>query len=136
MLTVQIVPVEYIHTVFEHVEEFIDNALQYANGDFTTDEVRVFISTGEWQLLIAADENNAIYGCAVVHYYNRPRERVAHIVAIGGKLISNKDTFTQLTDILRAHGAMCIEGAARESIARLWRRYGFTEKCRIVAFEL
>lgn len=136
MLTVQIVPVDYVHTVFPYVEEFIDNALQYSHGDFITDEVRVFISTGEWQLLIAIDEENKIHGCAVVQYYNRPRERVAHIVAIGGKLISNKDTFTQLTDILRAHGAMCIEGAARESIARLWRRYGFTEKCRIVAFEL
>ena len=136
MLSVQIVPVAYVPTIFKHVEKYIDDALHYSQGDFTTEELRVFISTGEWQLLIAADEEDKVHGCAVVQYYNRPRTRIAHIVAIGGKLISNKDTFRQLTDILRAHGAMCIEGAARESIARLWRRYGFNEKCRIVTFEL
>lgn len=135
-LSVQIVPVEFVQTVFPYVEEYIDNALQFSHGEYTVDEARVHIAMGDWQLIVAVDEDNVVHGCTVVHYYNRPRTRVAHIVAIGGKLISNKDTFRQLTDILRAHGALCIEGAARESIARLWKRYGFTEKCRIVAYEL
>jgi len=33
-------------------------------------------------------------------------------------------------------GATYIEGAARESIARLWTRYGFTEKYRIVGVQI
>ena len=48
------------------------------------------------------------------------------------KLISNKDTFRQFKDLLKANGATKIQGAARESIARLWSRYGFEERYRIV----
>lgn len=135
-LKVQVVPIEFTPSVFPYVEEFIDSALQFSRGDYTVDEARVYIIQGEWQLIVAADEDNNIHGCAVIQYFNRPRARVAFVIAIGGKLIANKDTFQQFMDILRAHGAACIEGAVRESIARLWRRYGFSEKYRIVEFEL
>jgi hypothetical protein len=55
---------------------------------------------------------------------------------MGGKLITNKETFQQFSDLLKAFGATAIEGAARESIARLWKRYGFEEKYRIVGAKL
>lgn len=136
MLNVQVVPVEFIPTVFPYVEEYIDNALQFSRGEYTADEARVYLIRGEWQLIAAVDEENMIHGCAVVQYHNRPRSRVAFVVALGGKFISNKDVLQQFSDILRAHGATCIEGAVRKAIARLWRRYGFSEKYRIVEFEL
>lgn len=135
-LNVQVVPVEFTPNVFPYVEGYIDSALQFSRGDYTADEARVYIIQGEWQLIVAVDEVNNIHGCAVIQYFNRPRARVAFVVAIGGKLIASKETFQQFTDILRAHGAACIEGAVRESIARLWRRLGFSEKYRIVEFEL
>jgi hypothetical protein len=90
---------------------------------------------GNWTLLVAVDDNS-VHGAATVDFYNRPNDRVAFLTAIGGRLISSPETFEQLKTLLRGLGATCIEGAARESIARLWSRYGFEEKYRIVGAKL
>jgi hypothetical protein len=58
------------------------------------------------------------------------------VTTIGGRLISSLDTFEQLKQLMKAFGATALEGAARESIARLWGRYGFAEKYRIVGVKL
>ena len=83
---------------------------------------------------VATDEG--IEGAALVQFFNRPNDRVCFIMAIGGKLVTNDGTFEQLKNYAASNGATCIEGAARESIARLWTRYGLTEKYRIVGVKL
>jgi hypothetical protein len=83
-----------------------------------------------------AVEEGVIHGAATINFYNRPNDRVAFITTIGGKLVSNKDTFEELRAFAKSKGATVIEGAARESIARLWKRYGFEEKHRIVGARL
>jgi hypothetical protein len=64
------------------------------------------------------------------------KNRVAFITLIGGKLISNKDTFEQMSNILRHAGATKIQGMARPAIARLWKRYGFEERTTLVEVKL
>lgn len=135
-LVVQIVPLEYVHSVFEHVMEYIDNALQYSHGDYTLDEARVYIANGDWQLMIAVDEDNTVHGCAVISYFNRPRARVAYVVAAGGKFITDKDVIQQFFGLLKMHGATCAEAATRNAMAKLLQRCGFAEKYRIVECEL
>ena len=136
MLKVVIVTEDYLQTVFPHVEEYIDNALQFSHGDYTVDEARVYITTGQWQLMIAVDEENAVHGCAVISYFNRPRARVAFVVASGGRFITDKEVIQQFYDLLRMHGATCVEAAARKAMAKLLKRSGFDEKYHIVACEL
>lgn len=133
-MKIQRVDPAYVHTVWPQVSEFIANALEYQN-DYTLEQVKVYLAGGEWVLLVAVD-GTEIHGAAVVQFFNRPNDRIAFVVAIGGRLVSNKDTFAQLQDVCRLMGATAIEGAARESIARLWTRYGFTEKYRIVGVKL
>ena len=135
-MKVQHVPVEWVNSTWSLVQEFIESALEHAKGDYTADQVKTFLVLGQWTLLVAVDDDNKIHGAAVVNFFNRPNDRVAFIVAIGGKLISNEDTFDQLRKHLVSMGATVLEGAARESIARLWSRYGFTEKYRIVGVKL
>jgi hypothetical protein len=57
---------------------------------------------------------------------------VAFITAIGGKLISNKDTFAQLQSIARQNGASILQGFGRPSIVRLWKRYNFESRNTLV----
>lgn len=135
-LVVQIVPLEYVHSVFDHVAEFIDNALQYSHGDYTLDEARVYIANGDWQLMIAVDESNDVHGCVAVSYFNRPRARVAYVIAAGGKFITDKDVIEQFFGLLKMHGATCAEAATRNAMAKLLKRCGFAEKYRIVECEL
>lgn len=134
-MNIQYVPIEWVNQTWPKVEGFIASALEYAQGDYTLDQVRTLVTQGNWMLLVAVD-GDEIKGAATISFYNRPNDRVAFISTIGGRLISSTDTFEQLRAFALSHGATVIEGAARESIARLWTRYGFTEKHRIVGVKL
>jgi len=131
-LVIRHVPVQYVNQVWPMVERFISNAQAYCGDDYTVEQVKVYVSSGQWLLVVAADYEGAIQGAATVSFLNYPNDRVAFVTFIGGKLISNKDTFGQFKDLLKANGATKIQGAAREAIARLWSRYGFEERYRIV----
>lgn len=135
-LKIQPVPVQYFHHTWPLVEKFIVDALQWGGEDYTLEQVKALLAKGEWLLVVAADEQNGIHGASAVNIFNMPNDRVAFVVAIGGKLISNQDTFSQFSTLLKSYGATKIQGAARESIARLWTRYGFKERYRIVEAKL
>ena len=128
LLKVQQVPIEYVNQVWDKVEHFLEAALEYSSGDYNIEEVRVMVSLGSWHLIVATDEENTIHGALVVFYFNRPADRVGFVVAIGGKLVSNRATWAQFEDILRSNGATYLEGAGRESIVKLWSRYGMRQK--------
>ena len=128
LLKVQQVPIEYVNQVWDKVEHFLEAALEYSSGDYNIEEVRVMVALGSWHLIVATDEENTIHGALVVFYFNRPADRVGFVVAIGGKLVSNRATWAQFEDILRSNGATYLEGAGRESIVMLWSRYGMTQK--------
>lgn len=134
-MQVKVVPSEYVPQIWNQVERHLKSALEYAQGDYSVEHVRVFLATGQWMLVVGEDDSG-VKGAAAIQFFNRPTSRVAFVVAIGGRLISNPDTFAQLKAICKQYGATHIEGAARESIARLWSRYGFAEKYRIVGVEL
>ena len=135
-MKIQYVPLEWVNYTWDKVEGFISSALEYADGDYTIDQVRVLVTQGQWALLIAVDDERSIQGAATINFANRPSDRVAFVTTISGNLISSAETFEQLKDYAKSMGATAIEGAVRESIARLWQRYGFKEKYRIVGVKL
>ncbi len=141
-LQIQTVSVDYIAQSWQFVEPFLKDAL--VKGDpvpewsdnYDISHVQGFLTSGVWLLLVAVDETNQVHGAATVSFANYPKNRVAFITLIGGKLISNKDTFAQMSNILKALGATKIQGMARPSIARLWKRYGFEERTTLVEVKL
>ena len=135
-LTIQPVGIAYFHQTWPLVEGFLADALKWGEDDYTVEQAKSFLSRGDWLLVVAVDEQNAIQGAAAVDFSNMPNDRVAFVVAIGGKLISNQDTYKQFSALLKSYGATKIQGAAREAIARLWTRYGFKERYRIVEAKL
>lgn len=134
-MKIQHVDINYINQLWPQVEKFIEAALAYQD-DYTIDHVKVYVTNGTWTLVVAIDDQGVIHGAATIQFYNRPKDRVAFVVTIGGKLISGHETFAQFSELLKAFGATYIEGAARESIARLWQRFGFVEKYRVVGAKL
>lgn len=135
-MQVQQVPVQYIQAAWPKVERFIRSALEYSQGEYTAEQAKVYLSQGVWTLFVAITDEGEVKGAACVQFNNMPNDRVAFVVAIGGKLMTNKDTWAQFVSILKANGATTVEGAAREAIARLWTRYGFEEKYRIVGVRI
>lgn len=135
-MIVQQVPLQYVHAAWPKVERFIASALEYSQGDYSIEHAKVYLAQGGWTLFVAVSDDGEVKGAACVQFNNRPNDRVAFVVAIGGKLMTNKDTWAQFVGLLKSNGATCVEGAARESIARLWTRYGFEEKYRIVGVRI
>lgn len=128
------VDTNFVQQVWPLVEGYIQSALEKAEGqpDYNAHHVQGFLTSGQWLLLVAVDENNAVHGAATVSFINYPLSRVAFITTIGGKLISNDNTFEQLKAILKQRGATKIQGFGREAIVRLWKRYNFEPKTTLV----
>jgi hypothetical protein len=135
-LTVRYVANTHTAQMWPRIEKYIQEAMKYGYGDYTIDQIRLLINTGQWLLMVVLDEEGEVHGMATSSFINYPNSRVAFITCISGKLISNQETFKQMSDILRQHGATKIQGMARPSIARLWKRYGFYERTTLVEVKL
>ena len=127
-LTIRHVNVNFTAQFWSKVEGFIESARQHAGDDYTLDQVKMYVNTGQWALLVAVDEEDVVHGAATIMFNNSPNDRVAFITTMGGKLITNQDTFAQLKTILKNLGATKIQGASRPSVVRLWKRFGLVER--------
>jgi hypothetical protein len=83
-----------------------------------------------------ATEEDKLCGAVVMAVSNRPNDRAAFIVTMGGKNIVSVDSINQIKEIAVKLGATVLEGAVRESVARLALKVGFTEKCRLIEVKL
>ena len=135
-MNIQLVPLSVIHQTWPLVENYLKEALKWGEDDYTIEQAKVFITKGEWMLLVAVDEQNVVHGAAAINIYNMPNHRIAFVIAIGGKLISSPETYKQLCNLLKEFGATKIRGVARDSVARLWKRYGFEERYILVEAKL
>lgn len=134
-MKIQHVDINYVNQLWSQVEKFIDAALAYQD-DYNIEHAKLYVTNGTWMLIVALDDDQVIHGAATIQFYNRPKDRVAFVVTMGGKLITGHETYAQFTDLLKAFGATYIEGASRESAARLWQRFGLQEKYRVVGAKL
>lgn len=135
-MKIQHVPVQYAAQTWGLVRDFLAESQQYAQGDYTLDQIQMYVCTGQWLLLVATDDEQKIHGAMTVEFLNKPTKRVAFVTGTGGKFIINDGTFKQLEDICRMNGATAIECAARDSVAKLLARFGFEEKYRILGVAL
>lgn len=134
-LKVQPVPIEFVNATWPLVEHYIASAFEQGDPSeplYNLHHVRAYVSSGQWLLVVAVDENNQIHGAATVSFYNHPLHRVAFVTAIGGRLVSNKNTIDQLKSIARQNGASILQAYGRPSIVRLWRRYNFESRNTLV----
>jgi hypothetical protein len=131
-ITVRPVDVNYIAQTWHLVESYIADAHKHGGGDYTLDQIRMYLATGTWLLLVATDEENKIHGAMTVSFLNYPNDRVAFVTTTGGKTICSEDTLLQLKELLKGMGATKIQAAGRPSMVRLLGRLGFNERYMVV----
>jgi hypothetical protein len=141
-MTLKIVPVDpnHIQQLWPRVVGFIKSAVDKGTTEDTQNynehHIQQYLTNGQWLLLVAVDEQNEIHGAATVSFMNYPLHRVAFVTAIGGKLISNPDTFDQLKAICKHNGATKIQGYGRAAIVKLWSRYGFEPRSTLIEIKI
>lgn len=137
-LVIRPVDSSYVQQVWPMVEGYLQSALEKDGTctDYNIHHIQSFLANGQWLLLVAVDEQNQIHGAGTVSFINYPLSRVAFITAIGGKLISNDNTFEQLKAVLKQRGATKIQGYGREAIVRLWKRFNFEPRNTLVEVQI
>jgi hypothetical protein len=137
-LTVRSVDVNHIQQVWPMVQGFIQEALD-KGGDFpdwadgyNLSHVQSFVTTGQWLLLVAVDEEKAIHGAMTISFLNYPLHRVAFVTTTGGKFLANPELLEQLKALVKIHGATKIQAFCRESMVRLLSRAGFEPRNTLV----
>lgn len=135
-ITVRPVSTTIFHQVWPSIEDLFIKANKYDAGDYTIDQIKAFLASGNWLLLVATDEENKIHGVAAINFYNMPNYRVGFITAMAGKAIVNEDVYKQVCEILKANGATRVQCAARESAARLYKQVGMQERHIIMETQL
>lgn len=134
--TVQAVPIEYAAMSWPYAEPFIEKAIPYSNGDFTIDQLKSMVLTGQKLMLVLTDGDGAMHGAGTVAFMNNPNDRVALITTAGGRLITGSEEFSQMCFILRQRGATKIQSFVRPSMAKLLKKHGFSEVAALVEVRL
>lgn len=135
-LTVNLIPVEAIDSVWVQVEGYLASGIKYANSEYTIDDIRVFLDSGQWKLFAATCEENFVRGAAAVSFVDYPGESVAFVASIGGRFIIDDNTVSQFKDLLRGLGATRLQGAVSEPLERFYRRFEFRRKAILVEMML
>jgi hypothetical protein len=136
-LTLKSIPARYIPLLWPKLKPHLASAFEEAAvTEYDTKHAREFLEKGTWLAIGFFDDEDELHGAITVSFVRYPNECVAFITAIGGKLIANPDTFEQLKAICKTHGAVKLQGYARESVARLWKRLGFENRAILVEAKL
>jgi hypothetical protein len=137
-LNVRHVEASHVQQVWPMVQEFIQEALdkggdfpEWANG-YNIYHVQHFVTSGQWILFVAVDEDNQIHGAMTVSFINYPLHRVAFVTTTGGKFIANPELLEQLKVLVKLRGATKIQAFCRESMVRLLSRAGFEPRNTLV----
>ena len=137
-LTVRPVETNYVQQVWPMVEGFIQEALD-KGGDFpewaagyNASHVQTFLTSGQWLLLVAIDEENKVHGAMTISFVSYPLHRVAFVTTTGGKFIANPELLEQLKALVKLRGATKIQAFCRESMVRLLSRAGFESRNTLV----
>lgn len=135
MTDIQYVHRDYVQQTWPKVKEFFDSAVEFSSGEYTTDQIRSFVSNGTW-LLFVAIKDSAIVGAGTVEMINLPNSRVAFITALGGRNMVSGTTFKQFCNWVKQFGATRVRAATRDELLRLYSISGMKKKYNIVEIDL
>lgn len=125
-MKVELVPTAFVHQQWADVEAFLAAALEHTE-DLTLEQLRADLGQNRAALYKAVEETKVV-GAAAVTFQNQRNARVAFVLAIGGTWLATPETFAQFVQLLKQAGATRLQGVGRDSIVRLWERFGLKKK--------
>jgi len=126
-MIIQHIPTEKCAQIWPAIEKFIVEAHKHDSEDYSVDQIRQFICTGQWILLVAMDKS-VIKGAMTITFLNYPNDRIAFITCTGGNMIICQESYNQMVGIVKKFGATKVQTAVRESMSRLLSRVGFKNR--------
>lgn len=131
-MIVKPVPQEFIAQIWPKVEGYITKALKYSGDDYTIDQVRLYLSSGNWLLLVSVDDQNTVHGAMTVSFTNYPNDRIAFVTTTGGRGICTANALAEMKNIVASMGATKVQAGARPAMVRMLSRLGFNQRYMVV----
>lgn len=128
---IQSVAPQFVAQLWPQVEPLIAKAEKHGGGDYSMDQIRMYLNLGMWWLVVAV-EDNVIKGAMTGTFISYPNDRVAFITTTGGENICTEDTLNQLREILKTQGATKIQAAGRPAVVRMLQGLGFSPRYTVV----
>lgn len=127
MSSIQVVPEQFIYTVWDQVKGYLEKGLARSGGEYNVDQLKVYLTQGINTLILILDDDGKIKGALTIQWTNYPNDRVAFITSIGGA--TYEPAWNMFIEWLRSQGCTTVRGAAFESVARLWKKkFGFNSR--------
>lgn len=131
------IPREYVHRLWPKIEPLIEKVDPYSNGEGSTEQGKVYLIEGLATGFILAGSDMEPKGVIVGEWKTTPNKRIFLISALGGSHALTPESYEQIEEWVRKHGGTHIQGACRESIARLMRkRWGYKPAYTVVEKEI
>ena len=137
-LTVRPVEATHVQQIWPLVQDFIKEAFdkggdfpEWADG-YNLHHVQVFLTSGQWLLVVAVDAEGKIHGASTISFITYPLHRVAFITTTGGKFIANPEVIDQLKALVKLHGATKMQAFCRKSMVRLLAQSNFEPRNTLV----
>lgn len=123
-MRIELLNPNYLHQFWPVVKPMLERANKHSTGEITLEQMKVYLSDGEFHLLLFIDDSDKTIGAVIYQWLIFPNERCFYVQAIGGK--TNKPCVDAMFEFAQSQGATIVRGAARPSVARLWKmKYGF-----------
>ncbi len=126
-----VVPTNQVQRFWYLAEPLLQKALEKGNGEFTAGQLKLLVTQGQQQLLLAM-EQDICYGAATVQWISYPNDRVAYITYLGGKNI--KEIANEFKEWVKQNGGTSIQCSTKyESIAKLLiKKHGYYKKYQLL----
>lgn len=134
-MEIERIPPHQVVAVWPKVEKYLADAFTHSAGEYDLDQLRAFLTSG-LQILLAIVKDGEAHGAICIAPESYPNFSVAFVTAIGGHCFVTHESADLFFDWCRANGYTHIRGAAYESVARLWHRFGAREIYRMVEVKL
>lgn len=135
MSSIQPVPQHLVHHAWDRVSDYIAKGLVRSGGEYSAEQLKVYLIQGSQVLMVILDDANEIKGAMTVQLISYPNKRIAYITALGGA--TYEGSWNQFIEWARLNGCSAIRGAAFDSVARLWKRkFGFQSRYVMVEKEI
>ena len=118
---------------------FLLKVLEKSTADiqmYDIDDVRDYVISGQWELFIFVDDEQAPIGAATVVYQQYPKCLVAFGTLLGGKGIATKEYLQDLIWWTKQQGASIFQCFTSAAANRLYKRIGFTSNSNVTEIML
>lgn len=127
MITLQHIPPAFVCRAWPDVSDMLRRGLEHAGDEYTMDQLKMMLVRGEHALLVYEDDGDPI-GAATLSIEDYPNARIGVVTCVGGEALATDDNVELLHDWCRRAGCTLTRGHVRESVARLLRKFDYTQR--------